>query len=70
MLKDCVVSALMISEGSGIHVFLKLENGLWTNSDFQNAIAAIWHQRADRYSEIRSANTPRIAKVEMSYIGG
>jgi len=35
-----------------------------------NAIAAVWRRRADRYSEIRSANTPRMAKVEMSYIGG
>jgi cyclic pyranopterin phosphate synthase len=33
-------------------------------------LAAIWHQRADRYSEIRSANTVALPKVEMSYIGG
>ena len=35
-----------------------------------NAIAAIWRQRADRYSEIRTGNTARLPKVEMSYIGG
>jgi cyclic pyranopterin phosphate synthase len=35
-----------------------------------NAIAAIWRQRADRYSEIRTGNTARIPKIEMSYIGG
>jgi cyclic pyranopterin phosphate synthase len=35
-----------------------------------NAVAAIWRQRADRYSEIRTANTVREPKVEMSYIGG
>ena len=34
------------------------------------AIAAIWRQRGDRYSEIRTANTRRSPKVEMSYIGG
>ena len=34
------------------------------------AVAAIWRQRADRYSEIRTANTARSPKVEMSYIGG
>jgi cyclic pyranopterin phosphate synthase len=34
------------------------------------AIAAVWTQRVDRYSEIRTANTPRLPKVEMSYIGG
>jgi cyclic pyranopterin phosphate synthase len=47
-----------------------LVRGGYDDRQIQNAIAAIWHQRADRYSEIRSANTPRIAKVEMSYIGG
>ena len=35
-----------------------------------NYLAAIWLQRADRYSEIRSANTVALPKVEMSYIGG
>jgi cyclic pyranopterin phosphate synthase len=33
-------------------------------------IASIWTHRADRYSEIRSAETARLPKVEMSYIGG
>ena len=36
----------------------------------QNAIVAIWRQRSDRYSEIRTAATANAAKVEMSYIGG
>ena len=35
-----------------------------------NAVAAIWRQRADRYSEIRTVNTAKLQKVEMSYIGG
>ena len=35
-----------------------------------NALAAIWRRRGDRYSEIRTANTPRASRVEMSYIGG
>jgi cyclic pyranopterin phosphate synthase len=34
------------------------------------AIAAVWRRRADRYSELRTANTARDPKVEMSYIGG
>ena len=33
-------------------------------------VAAIWSQRADRYSEIRSENTRALPKIEMSYIGG
>lgn len=33
-------------------------------------LAALWEQRADRYSEIRSEHTAALAKIEMSYIGG
>jgi len=35
-----------------------------------NYLAAIWSQRGDRYSEIRSERTKALPKVEMSYIGG
>ncbi len=34
------------------------------------AIAQVWAGRADRYSEIRTANTAAQRKIEMSYIGG
>jgi cyclic pyranopterin phosphate synthase len=34
------------------------------------AMAGIWQQREDRYSEIRTAQTARERKVEMSFIGG
>jgi cyclic pyranopterin phosphate synthase len=34
------------------------------------AIDAIWRGRGDRYSEVRTAATPREPRVEMSYIGG
>ncbi|MCS6944743.1 MAG: GTP 3',8-cyclase MoaA [Burkholderiaceae bacterium] len=34
------------------------------------AIAAIWRERDDRYSEIRGAATAGLKKIEMSYIGG
>jgi cyclic pyranopterin phosphate synthase len=30
----------------------------------------IWRGRRDRYSEIRSAETSAMPKIEMSYIGG
>ncbi len=33
-------------------------------------LAAIWGRRQDRYSEIRSAATAGLSRVEMSYIGG
>ncbi len=34
------------------------------------AIAAVWQAREDRYSEIRTAETAALRKIEMSYIGG
>jgi cyclic pyranopterin phosphate synthase len=34
------------------------------------ALARIWSGRGDRYSEIRTAETAKLRKVEMSYIGG
>jgi len=33
-------------------------------------LQGVWGQRADRYSEIRTAETAKLRKVEMSYIGG
>jgi cyclic pyranopterin phosphate synthase len=36
----------------------------------RDAIAAVWRGREDRYSEIRTAETAKQRKVEMSYIGG
>ena len=40
------------------------------DEEIGNYVAAIWGQRADRYSEIRSENTRALPKIEMSYIGG
>jgi cyclic pyranopterin phosphate synthase len=34
------------------------------------SVRAIWERRADRYSDLRSAGTAGLPKVEMSYIGG
>jgi cyclic pyranopterin phosphate synthase len=35
-----------------------------------SVIAMVWRQRGDRYSEIRTDNTARSSRIEMSYIGG
>ncbi len=40
------------------------------DAELKEAIAAVWSRRTDRYSEIRSAKTADLPKVEMSYIGG
>ena len=36
----------------------------------ERTVRAIWEPRADRYSELRTAETGGLEKVEMSYIGG
>jgi len=52
------------------HDLRSLLRGSFDDAQIGNAIATVWRGRADRYSEIRSANTLRLPKVEMSYIGG
>src|SRR5258706_222471 len=41
-----------------------------SDEEISEAIARIWQVRADRYSEIRTAETAKLRKIEMSYIGG
>ena len=41
-----------------------------TDEELVTAITGIWESRDDRYSEIRSSQTPGLPKVEMSFIGG
>jgi cyclic pyranopterin phosphate synthase len=38
--------------------------------EIAGAIGLIWNQRQDQYSEIRTEETAKMKKVEMSYIGG
>jgi cyclic pyranopterin phosphate synthase len=41
-----------------------------TDAELDEAIRSVWERRTDRYSELRTAETSRLRKVEMSYIGG
>ena len=41
-----------------------------TDDDLARIIGTLWRGRTDRYSEIRSAATTGLRKVEMSHIGG
>jgi cyclic pyranopterin phosphate synthase len=52
------------------HDLRALVRGGATDADIRAAILGIWTKRADRYSEIRTAATVRLPKIEMSYIGG
>jgi cyclic pyranopterin phosphate synthase len=41
-----------------------------SDEQLAETITAIWNKRDDRYSEIRTAETASLPKIEMSYIGG
>ena len=52
------------------HDLKALLRGSASDEEIRNEIAAVWQRRADRYSEIRTGETTKLRKVEMSYIGG
>ena len=52
------------------HDLRALVRGGASDEELSTAIAGIWRARTDRYSELRSAATADLEKVEMSYIGG
>ncbi|MEX0959792.1 MAG: GTP 3',8-cyclase MoaA [Burkholderiales bacterium] len=41
-----------------------------SDEEISDVIARVWRARTDRYSEIRTEETAKLRKVEMSYIGG
>ena len=41
-----------------------------TDDEITHAIAAVWTERTDRYSDLRSEQTAGLHKIEMSFIGG
>jgi GTP 3',8-cyclase len=54
---------------SGIDFRAMMRNGA-SDDDIAALLAGLWQTRTDRYSEIRTAETAKARKVEMSYIGG
>ena len=52
------------------HDLKSLLRGGASDDDIRDRIAAVWRLRDDRYSELRTAQTAKQPKVEMSYIGG
>ena len=52
------------------HDLRKLLRAGATDDDLRVAILATWAARDDRYSELRSADTQGLKKIEMSFIGG
>jgi GTP 3',8-cyclase len=62
-----VYTCLFAVQGHDLRALLRGGAG---DDELVAAIADIWRSRADRYSELRSAATADLPKVEMSYIGG
>ena len=60
-------TCLFASRGNDLRALIR---GGADDAALADALAGIWRQRADRYSEIRSDSTVDLPKVEMSYIGG
>ena len=54
---------------SGFDLRTPLRDGA-DDQEITDIIAGIWHQRSDRYSELRGQQTTDRKKIEMSYIGG
>lgn len=55
---------------TGGHDLRALLRGGADDTQLAAAIASVWGARNDRYSELRSADTVGLRKIEMSYIGG
>ncbi|MBK9612754.1 GTP 3',8-cyclase MoaA [Candidatus Amarobacter glycogenicus] len=52
------------------HDFRALLRSGATDGELSEFLASVWHLRDDRYSELRTAETALLPKVEMSHIGG
>ncbi len=52
------------------HDLRALLRGGKPDEEISDFIAGVWKRRDDRYSEIRTSETARLPKVEMSHIGG
>jgi len=60
-------TCLFASSGHDIRALLR---GGHDDAQISGALAALWQARSDRYSELRSAETTGLRRIEMSYIGG
>ena len=60
-------TCLFATEGTDLRALLR--NGS-DDDAIAETIRAVWSAREDRYSDLRSAATEKLPKIEMSYIGG
>ncbi len=62
-----VYTCLFATAGHDLRALLR---GGVADATLDSAIRTLWGSREDRYSELRTAGTADLARVEMSYIGG
>ncbi len=62
-----IYTCLFADHGVDFRALLRDGSG---DDDIAALLAGLWQVRTDRYSEIRTADTAKLRKVEMSYIGG
>jgi len=60
-------TCLFATQGHDLRALLR---GGASDEDLTSAIAAVWTERTDRYSDLRSEQTAGLHKIEMSFIGG
>ncbi|OGA06372.1 MAG: cyclic pyranopterin phosphate synthase [Betaproteobacteria bacterium RIFCSPLOWO2_02_64_14] len=60
-------TCLFATDGHDLRALLR---GGAPDTEILGEISSIWSARNDRYSEIRTAATAKLRKIEMSYIGG
>ena len=60
-------TCLFATEGHDLRSLLRAGT---SDEDIRMAVMAVWAAREDRYSELRSADTAGLRKIEMSFIGG
>ncbi|HUW38935.1 MAG TPA: GTP 3',8-cyclase MoaA [Rhodocyclaceae bacterium] len=60
-------TCLFAQGGHDLRALLRTDK---SDREIAAAIGAVWEARSDRYSEIRTAETAALKKIEMSYIGG
>ena len=60
-------TCLFATQGTDLRSLIRADA---SDDEISAAIARVWRGRADRYSEIRTEESAKLRKVEMSYIGG
>jgi cyclic pyranopterin phosphate synthase len=60
-------TCLFATEGTDFRALIRSDA---SDEEISEAVARVWRVRGDRYSEIRTEETAKLRKVEMSYIGG